>query len=52
MDARNMATVFSPNLVSCESNNPRRPESIMYEMERNNVLVEQMILHVHAIFKE
>ena len=50
MDARNMATVFSPNLVHSEETGARRPESIMYEMEWNNLLVEKLITNVNNIF--
>jgi hypothetical protein len=50
MDARNMATVFSPNLVHSEETGARRPESIMYEMEWNNMLVEKLIANVNIIF--
>ena len=50
MDARNLATVFSPNLVHSESSLTKRPESIMYEMEWNNMLVEKLIVNVDLIF--
>lgn len=50
MDVHNMATVFSPNLVHSESTGARRPESIMYEMEWNNRLIEKLIIHVNVIF--
>ena len=50
MDARNMATVFSPNLVHSEETGARRPESIMYEMEWNNMLVEQLVANVNIVF--
>ena len=52
MDARNMATVFSPNLVHSEETGARRPESIMYEMEWNNMLVEQLVANVNIVFWE
>ena len=45
-----MATVFSPNLVHGEETITRRPESIMYEMEWNNMLVERLILNVNSVF--
>ena len=51
MDVHNMATVFSPNLVHSETPSSRRPESIMYEMEWNNRLIEKLILHVNEIFE-
>ena len=50
MDARNLATVFSPNLVHSETSLTKRPESIMYEMEWNNMLVEKLIINVDLIF--
>ena len=50
MDDRNMATVFSPNLVYSEEIGATRPESIMYEMEWNNLLVEKLITNVNCIF--
>ena len=50
MDARNLATVFSPNLVHSEETGARRPESIMYEMEWNNMLVEKLIVNVDILF--
>ena len=51
MDVHNMATVFSPNLVHSETPSSRRPESIMFEMEWNNRLIEKLILHVNEIFE-
>ena len=51
MDVHNMATVFSPNLVHSDTLSSRRPESIMYEMEWNNRLIEKLILHVNEIFE-
>ena len=50
MDDRNMATVFSPNLVYSEEIGATRPESIMYEMEWNNLLVEKLITNANSIF--
>ena len=50
MDAKNLATVFSPNLVHSVTE-ARRPESIISEMELNNVIVEHLIRHANEIFK-
>ena len=50
MDAFNLATVFSPNLVHCDETRTRRPESIMFQMEWNNILIEKLIIHVDEIF--
>lgn len=49
MDARNLATVFSPNLVH-SATKARRPESMITEMEYNNVIVEKLITYVYDIF--
>ncbi len=49
MGAGNLATVFSPNLVHSITE-ARRPESIISEIELNNVLVELLISHVHKVF--
>jgi hypothetical protein len=53
MDARNLATVFSPNLVHdfC-GGKARRPESIMTEMEKSNAIVERLLVHAKEVFKE
>ena len=49
MDAKNLATVFSPNLVHSVTT-ARRPESIIGEMESNNVILEYLILYADKIF--
>jgi hypothetical protein len=49
MGARNLSTVFSPNLVQCIMET-RRPESMISEMELNNIVVEILIENVHEIF--
>ena len=49
MDAKNLATVFSPNLVHSVTT-ARRPESIISEMELNNVIVEHLIVHAEKVF--
>ena len=50
MDAKNLATVFSPNLVHASITEARRPESIISEMELNNVIIELLISNVDAVF--
>ncbi len=45
-----MATVFSPNLVH-SATAARRPESILSEIELNNIIVEKMIAHAERIFQ-
>ena len=50
MGARNLATVFSPNLVQTISET-RRPESMISEMELNNIIVELLIENTYDIFK-
>ena len=49
MDAKNLATVFSPNLVH-STTVARRPESLISEMELNNVVIEHLIVHAKKIF--
>jgi hypothetical protein len=49
MGARNLSTVFSPNLVHCIMET-RRPESMISEMELNNIVVEILIENVNEIF--
>ena len=49
MDAKNLATVFSPNLVHSVSGT-RRPESLISEMELNNVILEHLIVHAKSVF--
>jgi len=49
MDANNLATVFSPNLVHSETR-ARRPESLIGEMEMNAVVVKHLIQHACDIF--
>ena len=50
MGARNLSTVFSPNLVHCKSET-RRPESMISEMELNNMVVELLIENAYDVFK-
>jgi hypothetical protein len=50
MGVRNLATVFSPNLVQTIFET-RRPESMISEMELNNIIVELLIEHAFEIFK-
>lgn len=49
MDAKNLATVFSPNLVHTASG-VKRPESMISEMEHNNAIVRTLIEQVNEIF--
>lgn len=49
MDAKNLAVVFSPNLV--ENNvGQRKHESIMSQLHLNNLVVELLITHAPDIF--
>ena len=48
MGCRNLSTVFSPNLVHCISET-RRPESMISEMELNNIVVEILIENARDI---
>ena len=50
MGARNLATVFSPNLVQTIYET-RRPESMISEMVLNNIIVELLIQNINEIFK-
>jgi hypothetical protein len=49
MGSLSLSTVFSPNLVQCIME-ARRPESMISEMELNNIFVEILIENVHEIF--
>lgn len=49
MDVRNLAIVFSPNIVyNCTKES--RPEMILMHMEWNNELVDKLLTHVDLIF--
>ena len=49
MGAKNLAVVFSPNLIH-SSTDSRRPESLISEMEHNNWVIEALITHSEEIF--
>ena len=49
MNASNLATVFAPNLVH-SAMGTRRPESVMSEIELNNIIVEKLIESSRSIF--
>lgn len=49
MNASNLATVFAPNLVH-STMGCRRPESVMSEIELNNIIVEKLIESAESIF--
>lgn len=50
MDSENLSIVFSPNLVHSVTQ-ARRPESLISEMELNNVIVSHLIQNVHKVFE-
>lgn len=49
MDSKNLSTVFGPNLVHSVTH-ARRLESIMGEMDENNIMIEQLITNAKEIF--
>lgn len=49
MDTKNLATVFMPNLVHSATTS-RRPESILTELELNNIVVEKLIENTDLVF--
>ncbi len=49
MSSDNLAIVFSPNLVHSVTQ-ARRPESLISEMELNNVIIQHLINNAHQVF--
>ena len=49
MTESNLATVFAPNLVHSVMEH-RRPESVISEIEFNNIIVERLIENAGSIF--
>ena len=49
MNTSNLATVFAPNLVHSAVGS-RRPESVMSEIELNNIIVEKLIENSKSVF--
>ena len=51
MNTSNLATVFAPNLVHSAVGS-RRPESVMSEIELNNIIVEKLIQNAKSILRD